>query len=777
MRTIGLANYRNAQKKLRENGYRGETEACRRIVRSTLPQVGEALEKDLLFYSDRKNNPPIFLMYIMDFDPYELAFIALREMFNSMDDFPTVREMGLRIGKAVELVSRRYYFEDNRGKWDEYLLKKKQKPFKGNRRSQQEIFFEEEEKHERFGDFTRFKTWDNQRKTLLGVWLTEIVRIHTGLFEIFMVKKRQDQQSVKHIRTTDKFNDWLHRFDRWKELMRPSYLATEEEPTDWSGSNVGGYEHDGELPLYFVKNRPELGDMHKLFKSVNRIQKVKWMINDEVLEVASKSWREGLCLGGMPTNEELPVEGWFEGDTESDEFINYKARRRRAIEHNLSLRGRRLRTTKTVYMGEYYQKNRPNGFYFPHNVDYRGRVYPLPSYVNPQSDDLGRSMLLFAEGHQIVDEDDFNWIRVQGANSFGIKGTFGERIEWTKSRHLCILASADDPFGEQWWTEASDPWSFLAFCFEYKKWHTQGYGYVSHFPVAQDASNNGIQIMSLLVRDEDVAGRVNLVPDRPVGDLYQEVIDRVIKRIKADRSKNAFAAAWFKFGVTRKYGKPVVMRRPYGGFGFNDVNILMPIYEAQVEKSYRPFDKGEMIPALGYLSRLINQEVDKLIPKEMELMKWLKSLYRDGALSWSAPYGHTVTINIATYKKVRFKTVVNGVSDSCFILEPEGVNVKKIRRAFIANYVHSIDASILHRVAEQMEFDIGFVHDSFCCHAPHINSLKRSLLKTYEEIFSRNLLDELSQQVSITQETERIAPPQFGTLDVSQISRCKYVYH
>ena len=364
-----------------------------------------------------------------------------------------------------------------------------------------------------------------------------------------------------------------------------------------------------------------------------------------------------------------------------------------------------------------------------------------------------------------------------GSKQLWNQGTFGERIEWTKSRHLCILASANDPFGEQWWTEASDPWSFLAFCFEYKKWNTQGYGYVSHFPVAQDASNNGIQIMSLLVRDEDVAGRVNLVPDRPVGDLYQEVIDRVIKRIKADRSKNAFAAAWFKFGVTRKYGKPVVMRRPYGGFGFNDVNILMPIYEAQVEKSYRPFDKGEMIPALGYLSRLINQEVDKLIPKEMELMKWLKSLYRDGALSWSAPYGHTVTINIATYKKVRFKTVVNGVSDSCFILEPEGVNVKKIRRAFIANYVHSIDASILHRVAEQMEFDIGFVHDSFCCHAPHINSLKRSLLKTYEEIFSRNLLDELSQQVSITQETERIAPPQFGTLDVSQISRCKYVYH
>ena len=174
-----------------------------------------------------------------------------------------------------------------------------------------------------------------------------------------------------------------------------------------------------------------------------------------------------------------------------------------------------MRTGKTIYIANWYAKNLKDGFYFPHNVDYRGRVYPLPALVNPQGDDLGRNMLLFAKGEQIVDEEDFKWICVHGANMYGTKGTFEERVKWIKSREECILASAADPFEEQWWTDASDPWGFLAFCFEYSKWKKEGYGYVSYLPVHQDASNNGIQIMSLLLRDEKIGRKVNLIPDAP----------------------------------------------------------------------------------------------------------------------------------------------------------------------------------------------------------------------------------------------------------------------
>ena len=68
MRDFGIAKYRESQRIYRENGLRGETESCRRVMRSVLPQVGEALCKELEFYSHRRNNPPLFLMFIMDFD-------------------------------------------------------------------------------------------------------------------------------------------------------------------------------------------------------------------------------------------------------------------------------------------------------------------------------------------------------------------------------------------------------------------------------------------------------------------------------------------------------------------------------------------------------------------------------------------------------------------------------------------------------------------------------------------------------------------------------------
>ena len=37
-------------------------------------------------------------------------------------------------------------------------------------------------------------------------------------------------------------------------------------------------------------------------------------------------------------------------------------------------------------------------FYFPWQVDHRGRVYPVPPLMNPQSDHIGRALIEFADG-------------------------------------------------------------------------------------------------------------------------------------------------------------------------------------------------------------------------------------------------------------------------------------------------------------------------------------------------------------------------------------------
>ena len=144
-------------------------------------------------------------------------------------------------------------------------------------------------------------------------------------------------------------------------------------------------------------------------------------------------------------------------------------------------------------------------------------------YLHPQASDLAKSLLDFKNGQQVVDEEDLEAVLVHGANLWGVKGTRDERIDWVQKRKDFILEAANDPHGTDWWTEASDPFSFLRFCFEYKKFTEEGYRYVSYLPVRQDCSNNGMQILSLLLRDKKIGRMCNLVEDDQANDMYTEL--------------------------------------------------------------------------------------------------------------------------------------------------------------------------------------------------------------------------------------------------------------
>ena len=47
-------------------------------------------------------------------------------------------------------------------------------------------------------------------------------------------------------------------------------------------------------------------------------------------------------------------------------------------------------------------------FYIPWSFDYRGRAYPIPSFLTPQDTDFGKSLLRFSEESEIT-EDGKKW--------------------------------------------------------------------------------------------------------------------------------------------------------------------------------------------------------------------------------------------------------------------------------------------------------------------------------------------------------------------------------
>lgn len=84
--------------------------------------------------------------------------------------------------------------------------------------------------------------------------------------------------------------------------------------------------------------------------------------------------------------------------------------------------------------------------------------------------------------------------------------------------------------GRRWWQNQAEPWQILACCIELKNALSHPSGpesYVSHFPVHQDGSCNGLQHYAALGRDLRGAKSVNLTSMDYPQDLYSDVVEIV----------------------------------------------------------------------------------------------------------------------------------------------------------------------------------------------------------------------------------------------------------
>lgn len=107
------------------------------------------------------------------------------------------------------------------------------------------------------------------------------------------------------------------------------------------------------------------------------------------------------------------------------------------------------------------------GFYYPHNLDFRGRAYPMHPHLNHLGSDMCRGILEFAEGRPLG-ESGLRWLKIHLANLYagGVdKLSYKDRISFTENHLDEIFDSADRPLeGNRWWLGAEDPFQCLAVC-------------------------------------------------------------------------------------------------------------------------------------------------------------------------------------------------------------------------------------------------------------------------------------------------------------------------
>lgn len=138
------------------------------------------------------------------------------------------------------------------------------------------------------------------------------------------------------------------------------------------------------------------------------------------------------------------------------------------------------------------------GFYYPHNLDFRGRAYPMHPHLNHLSSDLCRGLLEFAEGRPLRKTGVY-WLKIHLANLYGgvvKKLSYDQRVAFVENHLNEVLDSADNPLnGNCWWLKAEDPFQCLAACMNLSEAlkSSSPHTVISHLPIHQ------VHICSFLV--------------------------------------------------------------------------------------------------------------------------------------------------------------------------------------------------------------------------------------------------------------------------------------
>ena len=649
-----------------------------------------------------------------------------------------------------------------------------------------------------------WNSWSTRQKLVVGYALLVLFRDTTGLVEF----KSTDAYVNPAPTLVDHFANAIRSRALDFTLYRPMVVP----PKPWSEENLyrGGYISNAIKHYPLVKGTHqrrhatelvEHQDWSQIIPAINALQETAWQINDRMLEVLSYfALDRGGDIAGLPPSDPKPLPPAPAGYKVDEEITKAHDKICFLIHsYNREVISKRLACFATITLAEQYK--RFDHVYFPHNLDSRGRAYPLPAFLNPQGPDYARALLEFSEPVSIDTEDAVCWLAITGANAFGHdKVPLQDRVHWAQDNEQMIFEIAADPKHDLRWTKASEPFMFLRFCLEWSDFWNHGYGYRSHYVGYVDATCSGLQHYSAMFRDE-VGGRsVNLVPGLPRQDIYQDVADVVIDRCVAigvdpDHADAAIAKALVRFGIDRKITKRQVMVVPYSGTFSSCMNYTRDAVTEKIKDGHAcPWDHNDPFVHSRHivvLSQLIWDAIDRVVIRGKEGMrflnevakahsKWANVAKRDLSLfeksiTWKTPDGFVVRHYRPDLKKSIVATWLDGNARvGLTIYDPSNrVSSKDMALALAPNFVHSLDANLLRasvmRGLDKSITQYGMIHDSFGVPVAQLPTLISECVKpAFIDMYTNH--DPLTDLISrLDPSLDLPPPPSKGTLDLDGV--------
>jgi DNA-directed RNA polymerase len=852
MEQAGIAAHRKAVDTARKRGEMTRLAPHRHMLEQMVADMGSGLKAWLngnARHAKRGSAAHYAWYKLKDFDPYLSSYITVRA---AMDTLGLQRSahgaaaMASRIALQLEHEGRMSAWIKHDPKLF-YGVQKKLKAQKATALHKSRVNIN------RFNALLRkdlgWTNWQADEKRYIGLKLLDILCRATGHFSLGpdKVQRRRGKNDtpIYVVEPSEELTQYLIEDMAREEKSHPHFMPTLMPPKRWNGVRRGGYYtpfvRSPNLITFKADNEETRGaamdefdalDMPHVYDAVNRVQEVPWRINQRVLNVFREAYDRNLGIGKVlnrevaplpkrpPGMERLDLDGAARRVAEAEWVSNnakahFEWRKAAAIVYGEN--SRRTTSGLSVVMTlNLAEKFKDREFYFPHLLDFRGRMYPSPAYLQPQGNDLARGLLTFGQGRPVTEDNGgAGWLAIHLANTWGMnKVSYDDRIQWVGDRADLWDAIAANPLGCLDWCGPGrkDPWQTLAAIFEWVRFRNEGFGMVSSLPVRVDGTCNGIQHLSALMRDPLGAASVNLVPSSAPRDIYKEVAIRLQSKLEsicaAGGRPGELAAMWlvtFEGEIPREFTKNPVMVLPYGGtkesyFG----SVQKWLADAAV-----PLPPDDRQAAITWIVGQLWDSVNDVVIQAKVCMEWLRACAKsvehiNQPIHWVSHTGFHVRHFYASSELKQIKTEADGKSVwVAFSDRTKKLSKRDQLQGISPNFVHSQDGTVNMETillfvddADGNRLPFTTIHDAFGTVAGEMWTLFKCIREAFVRVHEVDVLEGFRHRCVLMlrdhlyttndnwplswawEEAERTVPPipERGNLDLAAVREADYFF-
>lgn len=631
--------------------------------------------------------------------------------------------------------------------------------------------------------------WNRRVCVHLGGYLIwEVINVSdAGVSEEFRLafhheRRRQGRKTIAFVRMDQVVFDEIEKDHEFRERMRPRYLPMIVPPYPWQEDESGQITQGGYVrirtpfiskPTSTQKAALSLADLSEVYECLDAVVATGWRVQQDNYGAARNVWETGGGELGIPRTEDQPKPPKPDDfETNPDTKKAWKRSAAKVHRENIRAKGDRVETHRMFDMAG--MLSRRESFWFPHQLDFRGRCYPIPQHLNHHGNDVRRGALEFARGVPIDDRGMY-WLRVHAAGCFGVdKVSFNDREQWTLAHAKDIRRAAQDP-ESGWWKTAKNPWRFRHACLALNNTDT-----AAHIPIDLDGTCNGLQHYTALGRDQAGAALVNMLPSNTPADVYSQVATNVRAIVSEEASAGNAMAGLIARLIDRDLVKQTTMTTVYG------VTMVGAREQIRARLKEAGLKDRELFDASMYLSKVVLRGIGQSVAAAELIMEWLRECAKiisfglGEPITWITKLGFPVVQPYRRYRTTQIHTILQRVT----VAVPDDsvpVMVKRQCDGVAPNFVHSLDSThmfLTARACHRGGIDFAAVHDCYRFHAANVDRGAEILREEFINLHERPILSDLLEYWTRKHPKAKFPdPPAPGVYDLSLVRSAPYFFN